>query len=172
MFSSCFSAGRSAFAKKALPLFFVCCLVMGALFSGCDLDGGGSNEGGFIPAGSWASSYGESYMITETTLKYTMVFEPYPATELEGTIVGAVNFSAVSGVLIIQVTGTPTTGNTVGKYTGVYYKDYTASHVFLANAVDPSYDPIETDTFLQAFNTFTAGNMDTHVTFWGTGYTK
>jgi hypothetical protein len=91
---------------------------------------------------------------------------------LKGDIITAVDFSETSGVLIIKVSAATGTGNTVGKYTGVYYKDYTADHIFLANPVDSTYAPVEKNTLNQALTTFTAGNMDTYVTFWGSGYKK
>jgi hypothetical protein len=45
--------------------------------------------------------------------------------------------------------------------------------VDLANAINPlSYTPVLTDTLNEALATFTEGNMDTHVSSWGSGYNK
>jgi hypothetical protein len=128
----------------------------------------------FIPVGHWEFNDG-GYEIDNATVRYYTpdYGEGYPASELKGNIVTAVDFSENSGVLIIKVTELEEIGNTVGKYTGVYYKDYTSSHINMANAIDSeTYAPIEVDTLNQALVTFTAGKMGVHVTYWGSGYSK
>jgi hypothetical protein len=128
----------------------------------------------FIPVGNWAHE-GNGYEIDNATVRYYSpeYGEEWPASELKGDIVAAVDFSESSGALIIKVTEVTETDNTVGKYTGVYYSDYTSSHILMANPIGPApgYTPIETNTLNQALTTFTAGNMGTHVSMWGT-YSK
>jgi hypothetical protein len=132
---------------------------------------------GFIPVGEWTDDYGSGYTITNTTVKYFTADSEwggttYPGEETSGTIEIAHDFSKNSGVLIIKITNTTATGLTVGKYTCVYYKDYSSSHVFLANPIDAAYAPIQKDTFAEAESTFNVDNVDTHVTMWGSGYSK
>jgi len=125
---------------------------------------------GFIPLGEWADDFGGSYKISATNLEFD---DGYGFDEFKGVIVEANDFSSNSGVLLVQVTSSTTLpeGST-GKFIGVYYKDYTESHVLLANAIDESYALIEVDTLTEARNTFTVDNVGTHVTYWGTGYNK
>jgi hypothetical protein len=174
--------GRTAPAKRLGAALFALCFVMGAvLFSACDTGGEEYEfvDRQFIPAGYWADDFGGGYDIEKATIRYYTAAwgnegeEGYfPATELKGDIITAVDFSETSGVLIINVTGTPSTGNTEGKYTGVYYKEYTAAHIYLANPIDATFAPIETPTLNQALAAFTAGNVGTHVKDWGSGYSK
>jgi hypothetical protein len=129
----------------------------------------------FIPVGNWAHE-GNGYDIDNTTVwYYSPSYGPeYLASELKGDIVAAVDFSESSGVVIIKVTAATETNNTVGKYTGVYYKDHTSSHIFMANPIgskELGYPPIEADTLNDALRIFTAGTMGTHVSMWGT-YSK
>jgi hypothetical protein len=128
---------------------------------------------GFIPVGNWDDGFGGGYDIDKTSVRYyTADFGPeYPPTELKGDIVTAVDFSGTSGVLIIKITDQTGAGYTVNNYTGVYYKEYTAAHVLLANAINASYAPIEASSLDAAKSIFTAGNMGTHVQMWGNGYT-
>jgi hypothetical protein len=170
--------GRTTPAKRLSAALFGLCLVMGVvLFSACD-PGGEEYEfvdRQFIPAGYWTDGFGTGYDIEKAAIRYYSAAygnegdaDYWPATELKGDIITAVDFSETSGVLIINVTGTPSTGNKAGKYTGVYYKEYTAAHIYLANP----YPLVETTTLNEALAAFTAGNMDTHVTYWGSGYKK
>jgi hypothetical protein len=136
----------------------------------------------FVPVGDWSDGYGGSYSIDKNTLKYNRGF----GQTFESTIVDAVDFSSTSGVLIIRVNTAspdeaPSEANfwfgidnySVGSYTGVYYKDYTTSHVYLASPIDQSTNTaIEVSGLNAALTTFTAGNAGTHVTEWGTGYSK
>jgi hypothetical protein len=138
----------------------------------------------FIPVGHWEFS-GSGYEIDNATVRYYSPEYPAgpgysatPASEFTGNIVAAVDFSETSGVLIVKITGNPTYDPmsgimlTAGKYTGVYYKEYSSLHIALANPVNSSYVPIEVNTLNTALSTFTAGNMGDHVTYWGTGYDK
>ncbi|MDR1787556.1 MAG: hypothetical protein LBR16_03810 [Treponema sp.] len=123
--------------------------------------------------GTWQDGYGGSYTIS-TGLDYDSGY----GDSFEGGIVSVVNFTSASGVLIVQLTSvTNTTGlygtnYTVGKYAGVYYKELTSSHICLANAIDTSYALIQIDDLNTALSTFTAGNMGTHITYWGSGYSR
>ncbi|MCL2879245.1 MAG: hypothetical protein FWF29_03280 [Treponema sp.] len=144
------------------------------LLFNCQMETNTHEDTGFIPVGDWASAY-DSYTITDTTLDYFMAGSEYdgvvyPDTVLKGTIAKAVDFSDDSGVLIIKESEN-TYGN-AGKYTGVYYRAYTSSTILLASAVDENYNSVETDTLSQALSVFTVDNVDTHVTYWGSGYTK
>jgi hypothetical protein len=179
MFSLIVSLRKSLFVKKA-PLITMFFFTLAVLLPGCkqEPDEVEFVDRQFIPAGDWADEFGGSYKITKSTIEYsTPAYEdatyPSPATNLKGNIITAVDFSEASGVLIITVTSASNTGNTPGKYTAVYYKEYTPGHVFLANPIDAtSYAPIEVDTLNLALATFTEGNVGTYVSFWGSGYTK
>jgi len=167
--------GGARFAKCAR---YLCVLFLFASFLvlGCEEPKEEENTG-FIPVGEWTDDYGGGYTITSTTVKYFTADSEwegitYPGEETSGTIEVAKDFSKNSGVLIIKITQTTATGLTEGKYTSVYYKDYTSSHVFLANPIDASYAPIEKDTLAEAESTFNVDNVDTHVTMWGSGYSK
>jgi hypothetical protein len=136
----------------------------------------------FVPVGRW--SFGSDfYDIERNVLTYEASwaasdYGPAGGHTFTGDIITAVDFSETSGVLIIKITGSPTydtmsgTLITPGKYTGVYYKEYSSSHIYLANPADANYKPIEVDTLNEALSTFTAGNMSVHITYWGSGYSK
>jgi hypothetical protein len=126
--------------------------------------------------GNWTDNYGGGYNITSSSLEYYMADSEwegvvYPGTRIKGSIKEINNFSKDAGVIIVQIAESSKAGQ-AGKFFGVYYKDYTASHVFLANAIDESYDDILKDTLADARNTFTVDNVGTHVTYWGSGYSK
>ena len=158
---------RAAFAGLVL-------IVAALLCAGCKLDDEETENTGFIPVGEWSDGFGTGYNITGISLDYySPDFGPgYPAQNLTGSIEKAVDFSGDTGVLIIKITHVENMDHTDGKFTCVYYKEYTNSHVYLANPAGPSYEIVETDSVSQALSLFTSGNMDTHVTFWGSGYTK
>jgi len=147
-------------------------LLMILLLAGCDLEPKWVNTG-FIPIGEWSDGWGSGYNITTYTLEYYTPFysEEYPGENIKGNIKEAIDFSQNAGVLIVQIT-TSTTNEQVNKFIGIYYKNYTASHVFLANAIDESYATILKNTFAEAKNTFNVDNVETHVTYWGSGYNK
>jgi hypothetical protein len=188
MFTRSFSVGRTRVPGRAVSLVLALGLVIGALsLAGCEqATEPDFYDRQFIPVGHW--SFGsDSYTIERSALTYTSswaesVYEgvTYPGGNhtFSGDIVAAVDFSETSGALIIKITGAPTYDVlssitlTSGKYTGVYYKDCTSPHIFLANPIDLSYKPIEVDTLNEALSTFTDGNMGTHVSYWGTGYSK
>jgi hypothetical protein len=165
------------FARKPFALVLLFCLSTGLLFTGCNTEPEPEIVNtGFIPVGEWTDSFGGGYKIIASSLEYyTAAFEweevTYPGENIKGGIKEAVNFSSDAGVLIVQVTSSTTTTQ-AGKFIGVYYKDYTASHVFLANAIDESYTIIVKNTLAEAKNTFTVDNVETHVANWGSGYNK
>jgi len=163
-------------ARKLFALAAVFCLSAALLFTGCKPEPDPvtkTTETGFIPVGEWADDYGSGYKITASSLEYYTAYysEEYPGENIKGSIKDSVDFSQNAGVLLVQITTSATPGQE-GKFFGVYYKDYTASHVFLANAIDETYAIIVKDTLAEAKNTFTVDNVDTHVTYWGTGYNK
>ena len=172
MFSSQRFSVRGIFALLVLS-----CLFTALLFTGCQQEPNGFRDVHFIPVGEWTDDWGGGYTITNTTVKYFTADSEwegvtYPGVEISGTIEIAHDFSHNSGVLIIKITNATADGLTNGKYTGVYYRDYTSSHVLLANPIDAAYAPIQKDTFADAEKTFNADNVDTHVTMWGSGYSK
>jgi len=174
--------GRSALAKRVRGLFvrkyasFAVLLVM-LLFASCEEEPEQEIVNtGFIPVGEWADSFGSGYNITTSSLEYYTADTEwegvtYPGENIKGSIKEAIDFSSGAGVLLLQITASTTAGQT-DKFIGVYYKDYTASHVFLANAIDGSYALIVKNTLAEAKTTFTVDNVNTHVTYWGTGYNK
>jgi hypothetical protein len=166
-----FSSVR-VFTRNVFALFVVFCLFTVLLFIGCSSDPEEQNTG-FIPTGEWTDGYGSGYKITNSTLEYYTAYysEEYPGENTKGSITKAVDFSSNAGVLLIQITES-TIDDINDKFIGVYYKDYTSSHVFLANAIDESYDLIVKNTLNEAKNTFTVDNVDTHVSMWGSGYGK
>jgi hypothetical protein len=166
--------GGAKFAKYAR---YLCVLFLAASFLVLGCKEPEEENKGFIPVGEWTDNYGGGYTITKTTVKYFTADSEwegttYPGEETSGTIEIAKDFSNNSGVLIIKIIQTTATGLTQGKYTCVYYKDYTSSHVFLANPIDATYAPIQKDTLPEAESTFNVDNVDTHVTMWGSGYSK
>ena len=171
--------GRSALAKRGVELLVrryasFAVLLMMLLFASCAEESEPEIENtGFIPVGEWADSFGSGYKITASSLEYYTAYysEEYPGENIKGSIKEAVNFSKDAGVLIVQITTSTTTGQT-GKFIGVYYKGYTASHVLLANAIDESYALILKDTLAEAEKTFNVDNVSTHVTYWGSGYKR
>lgn len=131
----------------------------------------------YIPAGEWKDDFGGGYNITHTTVEhFTQDSEwegvVYPGVLLKGTINEVINFSPDSGVILIKITEEKNMNVTVGKYTAVYFRDFASNHVLLANPIDENYAPIEVETFDLAKSTFTIDNVATHVTHWGSGYTK
>jgi hypothetical protein len=163
------------FARKIFSLIVLFCLLTGLLFTGCNTEPE-NEDTGFIPLGEGADDYGSGYKITSSSLEYYTAESEwegvtYPGESKKGNIVEAIDFSPGAGVLLIQITESSTTGQE-GKFFGVYYKDYTESHVFLANAIDEKYSIIVKDSLADAKNTFTVDNVETHVTYWGTGYNK
>jgi hypothetical protein len=169
------------FLRKGVTMFFFIskrafffALLAAFLFAGCQPEPDEHINTHFIPVGEWDDGWDGGYNITNTTIEYyTPAFgDDYPAMNLKGTIETAMDFSHNSGVLLIKITEQTNMGLTAGKYTCVYYRDYTPSHVLLANPVDALYNSIQTDTIDLAKITFTADTVGTHVTHWGSGYTK
>ena len=162
-------------SRKAFALAVMFCLSTALLFTGCKTDDE-HKDTGFVPVGEWTDDFDDGYNITASSLEY---YTPetewegttYPGEKIKGSIKEAKDFSKGAGVLIVQITES-TTEEQAGKFIGVYYKDYTKSHVLLANGIDASYNLIVKNTLAEAKKTFTVDNVDTHVTYWGTGYNK
>ena len=171
------SSLRRHWARSVFTLAVMFCLSTALLFTGCDTEPDPEIvDTGFVPVGEWTDDYGSGYKITASSLEYYTADSEwegvtYPGENIKGNIKKAVDYSKNAGVLIVQITESNTTGQ-ANKFIGVYYKDYTASHIFLANAIDESYALILKDTLAEAQTTFTVDNVDTHVTYWGTGYSK
>jgi hypothetical protein len=165
--------------KKIVPLL---CLVLAVfVFSSCEnVTDAEFYDRQFIPVGFWEDDYDSSYTITKDTIAYDSPAygnpeddDYYPATHYEGDIISALDFSSSSGAVIILITeGDSTLGILKDKYSCVYYKNYSSTHADLANPIDSSYAPILTNTLNEALDTFTEGNMGTHVSHWGSGYNK
>ena len=134
----------------------------------CSMDEESFRNVQFVPVGEWSDGFGGSYIITRTTIEYDDGFD---FCDFKGTIEAAVDFTRNSGVLIVKVSSSET-GTTPGSYIGVYYRGYTTSHTFLANAIDTLYEIIEEDSFNAAESMFTPHTVSTHVTHWGSGYSK
>ena len=149
-------------------------LILAIMFMGCQLNDDGFEDAGFIPVGEWSDGFDGGYNITEFSVEYySPDYGPdFPAQTLKGNIEKVVGFSDNSGALVIKITQAENMEHTPGKYTCVYYKEYSDNHVLLANPVGPAYETIEVDSLNAALALFTSGNMSTHVTFWGSGYTK
>ena len=123
---------------------------------------------GFIPVGLWATDF-DRYNITNSSLDYFAEGwgEEWPPVILKGSIARAVDFSSTAGVLIIMIT--EASSNTVGRYTAVYYRDYTSASIRLATAIGsaPDFLPVEADSLSAALGLFTAENSSVHVIDWG-----
>jgi len=169
------SSLRSHWARSVFALAVMLCLSTAFLFTGCNTDDDPVNTG-FVPVGEWTDDYDDGYNITKSSLEY---YTPntewegttYPGVNIKGNIKEAIDFSSDAGVLIVEIIESSTKAQE-SKFIGVYYKNYTASHVLLANAIDGSYALILINTLAEAKNTFTVDNVGTHVTYWGTGYNK
>ena len=154
-------------SRKFLVLCVLVCLSAAFLFTGCSAGNGEVENTGFIPVGLWATDF-DRYDITGGSLDYLMDNSSWnPENDLlQGQIVRAVDFSGNSGVLIIRVNRAsgPLIANTVGRYTGVYYRDYSGSSIRLANAVDlTDWSPIEASSISAAETLFTLDNSHLHV---------
>jgi hypothetical protein len=159
------------FLKKAAILTFALFLSAGLMFVSC----ADKSDAASI-VGNWASAYNEGYRITSSTIDHWGDASDYgPASSTKGDISENVTFTSNSGVLIVKVTSDVSQYHNIpaGKFIGVYYKEVTASHAMIADAIDPSsYAPIVKDTLVDAKATFNVGNVGTHVTMWGSGYDR
>ena len=156
-------------AIRAVFFTFLFSLAVIFLITSCD----SSTDSSFHIEGAWVG-FGDYYNISSTTIRHTTDESEwdgvvYPGTELVGAIEESVSFTSNSGVLIIRITSA-NNGFTVGKYTGVYYKDGEKASVRIANPW-VNFIPVETDTLALARSLFTVDNVNTHVSMWGS-YTK
>jgi hypothetical protein len=163
-----FHSQRSVFLRKALPLFFVFLFVVTGIFSGCDLDGGdppslyGNDISQLI--GSWADG-AEGYEISNTTLSYDDGSNGAWGMSFDGIIRYVANFSAKSGVIIIEYTAAPTVPYTASNnFLGIYYRIETANMVKFANSYNASTN---TPNLNSAVATFTLANESDFVSVWG-----
>ena len=152
-------------SRSVFSLFVVVCLVL--LSVGCSMENGEPENTGFVPVGLWATDF-DRYDIKENFLDYLMDNSAWnPENDvLQGNIVRAVDFSGSAGVLIIRVSRAdgPLITNTVGRYTGVYYRDFSGSSIRLANAIDlADWSPIEASSISAALSLFTVDNSNMHV---------
>jgi len=152
----------SFFARNIFAPAVLFCLSTALLFTGCKTEPD-SADTGFVPVGEWTAEW-DSYTITNASVEYG---------DLKGDIEKAVDFSANAGVLIIKITAS--SGDfTVGKYTGIYYSEYTSTSINLANVWLEGSDgwyPLEADSLSAAVSLFNVDNVGDHVSLWG-GYTK
>ena len=152
-------------AREGAKVLVILCIAI--VIIGCSMEESNHTDTGFIPAGEWVSPF-DRYIITKNTIDYFMEGSEwegtvFPPTVLKGSIAKAVDFSKDTGVLIIKIT--EATYNTVGKYTGVYYSEYTTSSIKLSTAyADGS---VEADTLSAASSLFTVNTMGNHVAMWG-----
>jgi hypothetical protein len=169
--------------NKAFLFALALCLLAGVLvLAGCENETEPQFiDRQFIPAGEWASPYDDYYDIQGRTVHYhTDAYEDNdgeepdystPEKNLKGDIILAVDFSETSGVLIIKVTSESNVSDFAkDKFTGIYYSDYTASSIKLANPWI-GIEVVQKDTLNEAIKTFTVDSVGDHVAMWGT-YTR
>ncbi|MCL2410930.1 MAG: hypothetical protein FWC97_04730 [Treponema sp.] len=163
-----------SFGKRTI-LVLITVLLVNFLLISCQVDEGEEFRNvQFIPVGVWEDGWGGSYIITRTKVYFeTKVYfdDGFGFIRFNGTIEAAIDFSRNSGVLIVKINSSET-DIIEGNYIGVYYRNYTSSHILLANAIDEHFDIIQVASFGEAKRLFNAGNVSTHVTFWGSGYTR
>jgi len=170
---------KNLMQRRAVPIvhgtsFTVLLIIL--LLTGCPTPGSPPPDTKVNLNGNWTDDYGGGYKITASSLEYYTAESEwegvtYPGESIKGNIKKTVDFSKDAGVIIVQITESSTSGQT-SKFIGVYYKDCTASHVFLANAIDESYALILKNTLADAEKTFNVDNVNTHVTYWGSGYKR
>jgi hypothetical protein len=163
------NAGSATKPRFALPraLAVSLCLVTAFLFLGCPMGGGGGGDDTapqLSPpnfTGTWASQYGDKYVITSSKLTYDSGF---PDFDLEGPIAEIVPFTSTAGVIIFQYTKTPShETHLMGKYNAVYYKDFETNSARMGAAWDSSKDETPSADTLQAAKTkFTADKTGTY----------
>ena len=155
----------SAYALYLRFLAVLFCLTL--LFGSCSMGNDEMEDTGFIPMGLWTTSF-DRYEINNGFLDYFAEGwgEDWPPGILKGNIARAVDFSSTAGVLIIRVT--EASSNTVGRYTGVYYRDYAGASIRLATAIGPApdYSPVEAASLSAALSLFTVDNSNLHVIDW------
>jgi hypothetical protein len=134
---------RRHWARGVFALAVMFCL-SALLFTGCKEPDNSGNLNGV-----WRDSYGDIITINASTIKYQY---SGPMDYYEGTIVNSPDFTAASGVLIIQFTEyydfvyessppyslTSHTKNTAnyGKYGALYWKDLTPNSVSMSDAYE------------------------------------
>jgi hypothetical protein len=159
----------------ALPL-----LLAALVFSRCELygkvGGDGANIEGALPwllQGEWAyipphsDRPSEVYTITAETISYGYAGEDNTGTNYAGKIRFVSNYSAGSGVIIIEYTEKPSYALYNGlPFFAVYYRNLNEDWVQLANAVNPDQQSApDTATLEEAVAKFTRMNMGNFVSW-------
>jgi hypothetical protein len=162
--------------RRAVSVFFSAAVIL--LVFGCELYGkvGGDEaniEGAlpyllqgqwaYIPPGSERAS--EIYMITPETIAYGYPGDDNIGTSYTGTIRFVSNYSADSGVIIIEYTEKPSYALYNGlPFFAVYYRSLNADWVQLANAINPDLQSApDTATLEEAVAKFTRLTMGNYV---------
>ena len=141
-----FSFGRVAIVVLASLFVFG--------FTGCSWL---SNLFGDDVTGTYTSSYGDSYVITSSTITYNDGGYGY---DWEGDVVATDKDSdTASGYLYVKYTsvGTELDRSLVGNYTAVHYKDLSDTGALLSNASKYGYDSYKSD-LSEAKSEFTVDN--------------
>ncbi|MDR2181143.1 MAG: hypothetical protein LBN92_00525 [Treponema sp.] len=133
--------------------------------------------------GTWRSTYGDTYVITDNFLRYDDGF----GGGYSGNIRAVSWFTSNSGVIIIEYTtdgkaqyyeydedwNVTGTFDPPGNFQGVYFRGITSNSIQLANAYDDQIDTVnhgapETTSLKAAKEKFTLDNVDGFVSRWGT----
>ena len=177
--------------KRILSVGFIL-LAMAAVLGGCDSDPGSfvdDNELNTALIGTWREYWGtepdeyDGYIISETQLSYGYG----SSVAYAGTIKYVSNFSASSGVIIIEyepgseaeyieydaawtyVATHPCTGN----FSGIYYKNLQSGSVEISQAINIANNLGAEEVTLEAAKAaFTSGNTGNYVSRWGGPYLR
>jgi hypothetical protein len=148
---------RFSFYRFSFVGMIVCAVL---LFSACDEPKTGDLRG------TWLSEY-DGYTIDTSMLSYDDRYSPFT-----GTIKNSPDFSAQSGVIIIEYVE-PSSDSQAGYFTAVYWRELTEDSVLLANALDldtstlDKWDTLQTTSLEEAQNKFTIAKVNDFVSVWG-----
>ena len=163
---------------KFLYIFFAAGLAALLFLAGCELYGKAGDDGNtqgtlpvllrgewvYIPPGSSAPS--ERYIIDADTVQYGYGGGESD-TNYKGNIRFVSNYSATSGVIIIEYTESPSYQKYNGnKFFSIYYRNLNSDTVQLANAINADYSSPDTKTLEEAIKKFTRLRMGNYVD-WG-----
>ena len=155
-------------------------LLLLLFFAGCDLYGkigeDDTNIAGALPEllrGEWvytqpgSSTPAERYVIDANTVQYGYGGGESD-TNYRGNIRFVSNYSASSGVIIIEYSEMPSyQGYNGNLFSGIYYRNLKAGTVQLANAIDlAGFGSADTATLAEAIGKFTRRKMGKYVD-WG-----
>lgn len=111
----------SAAPRKAAR-FVLTALLLAAALSGCSLSGGEEEpaEGSPSVVGTWASSFGDGFSLTQADSNYVFAYESldYPASNYSGIVVNEPDLTAPEGYITIHVTES---GALYAPLEGMYY---------------------------------------------------